>query len=210
VSALCTGSDPEKPGQVGQVGPNQWRRGIQRIGNAGRRGTGWTKPRDARGAAPFRFFPQFCRKRAGGSQRTCSFCISPSVVNSNDRETAMTEIKTDRISRRDVAHLLDMHPDSVSRILHEGLSSAVLEWGGRGKTMTFSRVRVLRWWRARTCTRRGGRPCSECAFVLEDCQAVGEHLMQARHGAEESCEDDENGPARCYPADWRVCQPCGR
>lgn len=110
--------------------------------------------------------------------------------------------REDRMTRRDVAKLLGMHPDSVSRNLRDGLGSAVTEWGGRGKTMTFSRLMVLRWWRARTCTRRGGRPCSDCSLVVEDSEVVAAHLIEKRHGVfDEPCEEDcgyQGG----------ICQPC--
>lgn len=101
-----------------------------------------------------------------------------------------------------------MHPDSVSRNLanRSGLASAVLRWGGSGKSMVLSRELVLRWWRASTCTRRSGRPCRECADVLEDAQAVGEHLRRAKHGFNDwgSCADDD----ACVPYGGPMCQPC--
>ena len=87
------------------------------------------------------------------------------------------------LSRRDVAELLDLHPDSVSRLLHDGLGYAVTEWGGRGAAMRFDRRLVDRWHSARDCHQgHGGGPCNACALVLEDAQAVSEHLIAERHG----------------------------
>ena len=99
----------------------------------------------------------------------------------------MTTETTDRMTRREVAAMLGMHADSVTRNLADGLGSAVLAWGGRGKTMTFSRLRVLRWWRAKTCTRNGGRQCRDCWNALEECEALADHLIEKRHGCEETC-----------------------
>lgn len=100
-------------------------------------------------------------------------------------------VDSDQMSRREVADLLGIHPDSVSRNLHDGLASAVIAWGGRGKTMYFSRLRVLRWWRSKTCTANAGRPCRKCLDSLEECAALGEHLIAARHGADETCVEDD-------------------
>lgn len=107
--------------------------------------------------------------------------------------------RTDSMTRREVAEMLDLHQDSVSRRLADGLASAVLQWGGRGKEMAFSRTAVLRWWRASTCARDGGRPCLPCRRVLEDTVAVAEHLLETRHGY--------GGCQECR-TDWKVCQPC--
>jgi len=58
------------------------------------------------------------------------------------------------LTRRQVADLLDLHQDSVTRALPDGLGAAVRTWGGRGKEMAFDRVLVLRWARASKCTTR--------------------------------------------------------
>ena len=107
----------------------------------------------------------------------------------------------DPMTRREVAAMLGMHVDSVTRNLQDGLASAVLKWGGHGKRMTFSRLMVLRWWRAKTCTKDGGRYCTICYWVLDDCLAVGEHLIEARHGVFEGCDEDCG-----YPGG--IGQPC--
>jgi P27 family predicted phage terminase small subunit len=101
------------------------------------------------------------------------------------------------LTRRQVADLLGVHQDSVSRLLADGLAYGVVRWGGRSHPMTFSRERVMRWHRARQC--RQGRACETCWFVLEDCQAVGEHLIQTRHGYGDCPECD---------CDWPLKQPC--
>jgi hypothetical protein len=103
-----------------------------------------------------------------------------------------------RDSRRTTASILGVHPDSITRLLRDGLASAVLQWGGHGKEMSFSRPLVLRWAGARHC------PCARCRMVLEDCQVAGEHLITHRHGALEPCDD---GPEWAWkrlavPCDW--------
>jgi len=111
---------------------------------------------------------------------------------------------SDKLARRKVAELLGVHQDSVTRVLPEGLASAVITWGGRGKRMTFSRELVLRWHRARLCHRgHSARPCSKCSLVLEDAAVAAEHLLEARHGAHEICDD----PGGCgWPGG--MCRPC--
>jgi hypothetical protein len=106
-------------------------------------------------------------------------------------------VEGDQVTRREVADLLDRHPDSVTRLLPEGLAGAVLQWGGRGKEMAFSRSEVLRWVGARACSRNG---CLDCYDVLYDMLAVGEHLTQAEHGLG-GCHE-----CRCP---WPMVQPCG-
>lgn len=104
------------------------------------------------------------------------------------------EAKSSTLTRREVARVLGVHQDSVSRLLGEGLAGAVLKWGGQGRNMVFSRALVLRWLYARDCRRgaSGGR-CWLCRSVLEDCQVVGEHLQASHHGVFERCEDPECG-----------------
>ena len=90
----------------------------------------------------------------------------------------------DLMTRRDVAALLGVHPDSASRMLPEGLGACVRSWGGHGKAMTFSKALVLRWYAARTCpARAAGRGCWPCRGTLEDCQVTATHLIRARHDA---------------------------
>ena len=105
----------------------------------------------------------------------------------------------DRLTRRQLADMLDLHPDSVTRSLPDGLASAVLVWGGRGKEMVFSRRNVMRWIDARDCRRDGGRRCRKCSYVLEDVMAIAEHLLEERHGFG-ACDE-------CSPP-GSLCQPC--
>lgn len=104
------------------------------------------------------------------------------------------------LTRREVAGLLNLHPDTITKQLVEGLGCAVTRWGGRGKPMIFSAEMVKRWDRARSC-RCGaqGRSCKACALVLEDAQLVAEHLLETRHGY---------GKCRMCRADWPLQQPC--
>jgi hypothetical protein len=106
---------------------------------------------------------------------------------------------TDGIDRRETAAMLGCHADTISDWLHEGLASAVLNWGGGGKPMVLSRSLVQRWHSARSCRRDGGGPCFRCRQVLEDAGAVGEHLLKERHGY---------GAKPCCRITWGVCQPC--
>jgi len=100
------------------------------------------------------------------------------------------------MSRRDVAAAINLHPDSVTRALRDGLGSAVLECGGHGKLMTFSLALVSRWFLATRC---GRQQCDECDRVLEDSKAVAEHLLAEGHGYA-GCSD-------CL-ATWNICLPC--
>ena len=100
------------------------------------------------------------------------------------------------MTRRDVAALLKVHQDSVSRLLSDGLGYAVLNWGGRGKLMIFDRGLVERWAFAYRCPRR---PYCCCDPLLEDARNVAEHLLEERHGYGE-CEE-------CF-APWLRLSPC--
>ena len=113
------------------------------------------------------------------------------------------------MSRREVASQLDVHPDSVTRLLPDGLAGAVLRWGGSSKRMVFSRALVQRWDLARRCPQRaGGRGCEPCHTVLDDCQAAGAHLLLAGHGILDSCSSvDEFGERDCF-AQKTFSQPC--
>lgn len=86
-----------------------------------------------------------------------------------------------RLSRRGVARLLSITPDSVSRLVPEGLGYAVTARRGRGGALTFDVALVTRWWRLRACQRAGGGPCQSCRLALEDALAVTEHLAAAGH-----------------------------
>lgn len=99
------------------------------------------------------------------------------------------------LSRRQVARLLDVHVDSVSRLLHDGLAAAVVRWGGHGKTMSFDREQVERWLQSRHCG------CLDCRTVREDLAAVGEHLLETHHGFR-GCLECGKG------CDWKLRQPC--
>ena len=103
------------------------------------------------------------------------------------------------ITRRELATSVGVHPDSLSRVLADGLASAVLVWGGRGQEQRFSLALAHRFIGAWRC--RQHRECAQCARVLEDCQAVAEHLIGTRHGY--------GGCLECRIT-WEVCQPCGR
>lgn len=112
----------------------------------------------------------------------------------------MVGTKADTVSRHELAALLLLHPDSVSRNLKAGLAAAILSWGGHGQEQTFSRSRALRWSRAMACRRRNlGAPCSRCRDVLFDCDAVAEHLLETRHGYA--------GCRECGST-WELIQPC--
>jgi hypothetical protein len=103
------------------------------------------------------------------------------------------------LSRREVATILRLHPDSVTRLLAGGLASAVLAWGGHGRLMVFSLALVMRWDFARTCTSgRSGGPCATCRLVLEDCECTGQHLAEKRHGAFETCDDEDCEPQQRF------------
>ena len=105
----------------------------------------------------------------------------------------------DRIGRRSLAKLLRLHPDSVTRLLSDGLAVAVIEWGGRGKEMVFDRALALRFWNASTCRAWSGRPCWYCRSTIEDCRNTGEHLKADRHGY-----------GQCPECHWDqpTCGPC--
>jgi hypothetical protein len=107
----------------------------------------------------------------------------------------------DRVTRRELARRLDVHQDTVSRVLPDGLADAVTGWGGRGKPMVFDWQRARRWALARACPdlARLGYRCVACRSVLEDCGTVGAHLLAVRHAAG-GCPD-------CGCA-WPVTMPC--
>lgn len=48
--------------------------------------------------------------------------------------------------------------------------------------MLFDLERAERWRLARDCRRWGGRRCYRCDLILEDFEAVAEHLIAVRHG----------------------------
>jgi hypothetical protein len=104
-----------------------------------------------------------------------------------------------RISRRDLATLLGVHQDTLSRVLRDGLGIAVVEWGGRGKEMSFDLPLALRYWNANSCRRWDGRRCLTCESALEDCRNTAEHLIAERHAY--------SGCAECRTT-WEVGIPC--
>ena len=104
----------------------------------------------------------------------------------------------DRLTRRQLAGMLNLHPDSATRMLHEGLAAAVVEWGGRGKEMIFSRRLAMRFVNARDCRRDGGRRCRKCRYAMEDIMAVAEHLLEERHGSG-GCDECTEPPTPCMP-----------
>ena len=109
--------------------------------------------------------------------------------------------KADTMTRRELADVLLIHPDSVSRNLRTGLGAAVLSWGGRGEEQKFSKFHAIRWHKARACARRKrGAPCWRCDTVLDDCNATAEHLLKERHGVA--------GCSECRST-WELIQPCG-
>lgn len=109
-------------------------------------------------------------------------------------ETVHTEI-----SRRALAKLLNVHQDTLSRLMPDGLASAVVKWGGHGAPMVFSKQLALRFFNAKDCTALSGRPCPTCRNVQDDARYMAEHLMQGGHGYR-GCEE-------CQPPP-RLCQPC--
>lgn len=52
------------------------------------------------------------------------------------------------VSRRELAELFSVHPDTVTRKLRDGLSAAVVERGGRGEELIFDLRLAHRWWLA--------------------------------------------------------------
>ncbi len=116
------------------------------------------------------------------------------------------EERSENMTRQGVAELLGMHADSVTRNLHSGLSCAVLEWGGRGQSMTFARGLTLRWWRAKSCVKSSGSPCAQCKQVLEDCVLIGRHLRNAKHSAGDPCGEHE--ACSPMPPEWEPMWPC--
>lgn len=84
-----------------------------------------------------------------------------------------------KISRFQVAQLLNIHEDTVTRSLRDGLGSAVIEWGGAGKSMVFAEALVLRWRHAKNCRRAN---CVECEITIEDCKVIANHLAGTQHG----------------------------
>ncbi len=92
---------------------------------------------------------------------------------------------TSRLTRRQVAQRLGITADSVSRRLGDrvGLGYCVIVRGGRGREMFFDGALLERWREAMDCRRGpGGRPCSECALILEDARNIERHLSRVRHG----------------------------
>jgi hypothetical protein len=112
-------------------------------------------------------------------------------------------VKAQTLSRRELAKLLHIHPDSVSRNLTAGLACAVTRWDSRGRAMLFDRAQALRWAGAFRCPSKAlsWTPCRRCWTVMEDCAAVGEHLAEARHGYA-GCVECGRG------MDWQLGQPC--
>lgn len=104
------------------------------------------------------------------------------------------------VTRRQLADHVGMHQDSLSRLLSAGLGAAVVEWGGRGQEQRFSLWMALRFLLAHRC-RSSGRICSSCTWVLADSEALAAHLLDARHGVFEPCDDDD-----MYQGD--ACLPC--
>ena len=89
--------------------------------------------------------------------------------------------EADGITRREAAQLLGLHPDSITRLLPEGLGAAVVAWGGHGREMTFSRLLVTRWQAARICLATG-RGCNACDLAMFCMVADAEHQTAKRHG----------------------------
>ena len=106
-----------------------------------------------------------------------------------------------KVSRRELANVFRMHQDTATRLLADGLGSAVLTWGGRGKQMVFSYALAERFEFARLCDAgpTGGR-CGRCRTVLEDARYVAAHLIQARHGIFAPCTDPDCEPPTQFSA----------
>ena len=112
-----------------------------------------------------------------------------------------------KLTRRELAKAYRVHADTITRLMADGLASAVLVWGGRGKLTVFSNALADRFEFARRCDAgaSGGR-CARCRLVLEDAKYVAEHLMQARHGIFDPCtQPDPEGD--CHPP-TRFSAPC--
>ena len=70
------------------------------------------------------------------------------------------------VSRRDLAKLFQVHPDSITRMLTQGLKAAVLEPGGRGKELIFDLRLAWKFWLAEhgqldALVKEDFRACSE-------------------------------------------------
>jgi hypothetical protein len=104
-------------------------------------------------------------------------------------------------TRRDLGRRLELHPDSVSRLLWHGLGCAVRAWDGRGRALAFDLAAALRWWFAWTCPDKGGPlgACDDCAEVLFAARFVSDHLAKVRRF---DPKDD--------PPPQRLGQPCRR
>lgn len=101
------------------------------------------------------------------------------------------------VTRRELAATLRVDPRTIAKWLECGLP--VVSFGRGGRPSLYDPIRAVAWVKAYRCTRAGGRPCWECRIVLEDAQAVMEHLRAVRH--------DYGGCEACAPPP-RLCQPC--
>jgi hypothetical protein len=112
-------------------------------------------------------------------------------------------VKANTLTRRELAGVLNVHVDSISRNLGYGLACAVTKWDARGRAMRFDRAQATRWAGAWRCASKAlnGRPCRQCWLTMEDCEAVGEHLTEERHGYA-ACGECGRGRG------WQLVQPC--
>lgn len=118
------------------------------------------------------------------------------------------------VTRTALARRWRRHRDSLSRLLAEGLATAVVEWGGRGKEMSFSLWMAVRFHLAWTCRRRDpcdpavseAQWCEACYDVVQDAANTAEHLMIAKHSVFVDCGQERDGctyelptPLPCRP-----------
>ena len=115
------------------------------------------------------------------------------------------------LSRTELARRLGLHRDSITRLLRDGMSTAVVDWGGSGRAMRFDPWMAARFYLAWTCPGRdpaGAHPwCELCYDVVADARHTGEHHLRYRHSifencavaGDEGCGYDLPAPMPCRP-----------
>jgi hypothetical protein len=135
------------------------------------------------------------RRRVRKSAESAQTPAMPRAAN--NRSAGAPTLTRDQVARR-----LRLHADTVTSRLGDGLGSAVLAWGGRGRLMAFDAALVDRWAAAARCPAYGGKRCTCCHTILEDCEAIAAHLIATRHGF--------GGCGECTAPSIPEQQPCER